>query len=176
MSEPAPGHTQRAVQAGHRHAAGALNVVVVTEDAVLVLGEQAQRLRALPVLEVDAAAGEDLVHGLHELLDEGVELLGREARLAQAQVKRIVEQLVVVGPAVEEDGEQRGRRHRCARGIELQLADRDSHSIRAEVAEAEDALPGAHAEESDVALGPVAEHVPQMPLAFYRYVEAAPRR
>src|SRR5215510_1921963 len=58
-------------QSGERHAAGPLNVVVVTADLVAVAGQQTDRVAARPVLEVDAAIREDLLHRVHELAHEG---------------------------------------------------------------------------------------------------------
>ena len=81
---------QRVDQSGERHAGRALDVVVVAADFVAVAGEQVNRVAARPILEVDAAAREHLLHRLHEFVDEGVEFLGRGARLAQPEIKRIV--------------------------------------------------------------------------------------
>ena len=43
------------------------------------------------VLELDAAAREDFLHGGHELVEEVVVLSPPDARLAQAEVERIVQ-------------------------------------------------------------------------------------
>ena len=83
------GDLERVDQPRERHAAGALYVVVVAGDLVAVAGEQRDRIRTCPVLEVDAALRENLLHGIHELVNECVQLLGRRAMLPQSDVERI---------------------------------------------------------------------------------------
>ena len=154
----------RVDEARHGDAARPLDVVVVAADLVLVLREQPEGVGALPVLEVDAAPREDVLHGLHELVDQRVELLGRRAGLAKAEVQRVVEEGMVVGPAVEMHRQESLGRDRRARRVELQLADGDAHPVGAEIAEAEDALAAGHADEPDVALRPVPEDVAHVAL------------
>ena len=87
------------------------------------------------------------------------QLGGRDARLAQAQVERVVEQLSVVGADVDVHRQQVLRRHGGAGGVELQLADRDTHAVGAQVAQAEDALAGGDADDAHVLLRPVPQHL-----------------
>ena len=126
-----------------------------------------------PVLEVDAAVREDLLHRLHELVHEGVQLLGRGAPPPQAEVERIVEIGLVVGAGVEVHRQQALRRHAGRRRVELQLADGDAHAVGAQVAQAEDAAAVGHADDAHVLDRPVAQHLLDVPLARDRQVHAA---
>ena len=49
--------------------------------------------------------------------------------------------------------------HAGAGGVERQLADRNAHAVRAEIAEAQDALAVADDDDRDIALRPVGEHL-----------------
>jgi hypothetical protein len=60
--------------------------------------------------------------------------------LSQAEVERVVEQALIVGADVEDDGQAELRRHAGAGGIEREFAERDAHPSGAEIAETEDAL------------------------------------
>ncbi len=160
-------------QPGERHAGRALDVVVVAADLVAVARQQVDRVAARPVLEVDAAEREHLLHRLHELVHEGVQFLGRGARLPQPEVERVVEIRLVVGAGVEVHRQQALRRHAGRRRVELQLADGDAHAVGAQVAQAEDAAAVGHADDAHVLDRPVAQHLLDMPLARDRQVHAA---
>ena len=75
----------RGDQSGQHHAGRALDIIVVAAHLVAIAGQQVDRVAARPVLEVDAAEREHLLHRLDELVHERVELLGRRARPPQAQ-------------------------------------------------------------------------------------------
>ena len=66
---------ERAVQACDCYATGALNVVVVAGDLVDIASQEANGVRALPVLEVDSAPRIEFLDSVDEFLDEGIELL-----------------------------------------------------------------------------------------------------
>ena len=110
-----------------------------------------------PILKVNAALREHLLYGLDELVHEGKELGGRGACLAHAQVKRIVQILLVVGAGIEIHGQQVLRRHARTGGVELQLADGDAGAVSAQIAEAEDASAVRDADEPDILLRPVSQ-------------------
>ena len=163
----------RVDHAGQRDARRALHVVVIDAVFVAVALQQMDRVAARPVLEVDAALREHLLHGFDELVHERIEVLGRRTRLAQAQVQRIVQVLLVVGArhrGTSAAGIAAARR-RC--GIELQLADRDAHAVGAEVAQAEDAAAVGDADEPHVLLRPVPQHLLHVAAARDRKVHAA---
>jgi hypothetical protein len=56
-----------------------------------VAGTQADRICPGPVLEMDAAIGEDFLNRVHELVNEGVQLLEQGPMLPQADVEWIAE-------------------------------------------------------------------------------------
>ena len=101
VRELAAGDPQRAEHADQRRAGGALDVVVVAAHLVAIAVEQPHRVDTGPILEVDAAAREHLLHGFDELLDQGVALRHRRPRRADAEIERVVEQRLVVGAEVE---------------------------------------------------------------------------
>jgi hypothetical protein len=156
-----------------RDAGRPLNVVVVAEDPVGIPVEEPDRVGPLPVLEVDTAPREDLLDGLHELLDELVQLPLGGGLHAEPEVERVGAERVVGRADIEDHGQEAPGRHGGAGRVELQLSDRDPHSVRPDVAEAQDASPRGHADEADVALGPVAEHLGDAALHLPRDVEAA---
>ena len=92
------------------------------------------------VLELHQRVREVRGRGQHELLDQRIVIGFADPALRQADVERVVEQLLVLGADVERDGEARLRMHAGASGVERQLADGDAHAVRAEIAQAEDAL------------------------------------
>lgn len=159
VGEAAAGLVHRGGDTGEHDRRGALDIVVVAEDAVAIALKHADRVGALPILEVDAAVREDFLHGLDALCGQRVELGFRQRLLARAHVERIGAQLLVRGADVEEHRQQARRRDGCACGVELQLADRDAHPVRADVAESENPAAGRHADEAHIALRPVAQHV-----------------
>src|SRR6478672_13483142 len=86
---------------------------------------------------------------------EGEILFAAHAVLAQALVKRIIEQDLVVGANVEDDGQTVLRRHAGAGGVERELADGDAHAAGAKIAETEDALAVGDDDETHVLFRPV---------------------
>ena len=93
----------------------------------------------------------------HELLDQRVVVGAGQPRLLQAEVERVAAQLRIVGADVEQDRQAQVGMHARARRVERELAHRDAHAVRAEVAEAEDALAVGHHDDRDVAPRPVGE-------------------
>ena len=89
--------------AGHGHGRGALDVVVVAADPVAVAGQERHGMEIREVLELDATAREDFLHGRHELFEEGVVFVPPHARLTQPEVERIGQQRFVVGADIESD-------------------------------------------------------------------------
>ena len=99
-----------------------------------------------PVLEVDAALRKHLLHRFDELVYERIEFLRWRPRPAQAEIEGIVEVLLIVRSRVEIHRQKPLGREPSARGVELELADRNPHAVGAEVAEAEDAPAIGHGE------------------------------
>ena len=159
-------------QPGQHHRRRALNVVVEHPGPVAVPTEERERVWRAEVLELDQGAGEDLLHRLHELVHQLEVPLATEPGLGKADVLGGRPQRFVVGPHVEHHGKAARGAQAPARGVEHELPDRDPHSVRAEIAEAEDALAVGDHHDGDVALGPVAEHLPHPPAIPRRHVQS----
>ena len=150
---------------------GALDVVVVREVALAVLGEQREGVVRVEVLELqEAARAEELARRAEELADERflavVGLVDRRARrrllgdavglgagvqlvVADRQPRRVA--LGAVAAGVDDHRDRAARVEAAAHGVQVELAHRDAHPPRAEVAEAEDAA--AVGEDDALALG-----------------------
>ena len=157
VGERAARDLERTEDAAEGDGRGALDVVVEAAHAVAVAGQQGRRVGLGEVLELDAGVREDLLHGEHELLQEVVVGIARQARLAEPEVERVGEQLLVVRPDVEHDRQRQLGRHAGARGVQGQLADRDAHAVGPEVTQPEDPLAVRDDDEAHLVLGPVAQ-------------------
>ena len=60
-----------------------------------------------------------------------------------------------------------------AGGVQGELADRDAHAVRAEIAEAEDALAVGDDDDADVAMGPILQDLPDSPAILEGNIEPA---
>ena len=166
-------HLGRVDHARERDARSALDVIVKDAGLVAIALEEMHCVDAGPVFEVDAALREDFLHGLDELVDEGIEVFRRRPTLAQAEVERIIEVLLVVRTRVEVHRHEPLRRY-CGRGrVELELSDRNTHAVRAEVTETEDAATVGDANEAHILDGPIAQNFLHMATALDRKVHAA---
>ncbi|QBZ60301.1 hypothetical protein PoMZ_07241 [Pyricularia oryzae] len=126
---------------GREHdAPGALDVVVEDGRAGAVRVEDAAGVGHAKVLKVNDGAGEEVPGSGDELADQRVVLLPPHATLPQAQVQRVVEQALVVGAAVEDDGEGAVRVQACAKRGQDELGDADEDAATALVADAQDLL------------------------------------
>jgi hypothetical protein len=90
--------------------------------------------------------------GFHELFDEGVVRFAACARLAKAEIERVLQKYRVVCPDVDRDGKAKLWRNSGARCIERQLSDRNAHTAYSEVTKAEDPLAISYHEETHVLL------------------------
>ena len=90
---------------------------------------------------------------LDVVVDEGVVLRALDARLRDAEVERVVEQLLAVGADVEHHGEGARGVDAGGRGVDVELADGDLDAADAPVADAQDALGVGRDDQVDV-LGP----------------------
>ena len=165
-------HAGRPEEPGHRDRGGALDVVVEAADPVPVALEQGDRGLVGEVLELDARAGEDLLHSLDELIDEVEVLLARHAQVSRTGIERIREKGLVVGAHVEHHRQACLGRHAGARGVQGKLADGDPHAAHAQVAQPEDAFAIGDDDEPHVPFGPVAQDLGHAPLAAHADVQA----
>src|SRR5439155_9802508 len=87
-----PGDAQGAVDAGERHAGGALDVVVEGADLVAISREDRDRVEIGEILPLDAAFRIELLDRRREFVDKSDILFAAHAMLPQALVERVVEQ------------------------------------------------------------------------------------
>ncbi len=173
LAERPPGGARRGVEPGQRHPGGALDVVVERADPVAVALEDAEGVLGREVLPLEQRVGEDLLHRVDELGDERLVLGAAQPRPVESGIERRLPQLDVLGADVERHRQAARRVDPGAGGVERQLAHRDAHPLRAEVAEAEDPLAVGDHEDLDVAVGPVLEQLPHPAAVLGRDVEAA---
>src|SRR5262245_59805175 len=76
VADFAAGDLEGGDQSRERHAARALNIVVVAAHLFAVARQEVHRVAACPILEVDAAVWKYLLYCFHELVYKGIELLG----------------------------------------------------------------------------------------------------
>jgi hypothetical protein len=163
----------RVDHAGKRDTGSTLHVVIVDAVLIAITLQQVDGVHSGPILEVNAAFREHLLYGLDELVHEGKELGRRGACLTHAQVKGIVQILLVVGAGIEIHGQQVLRRHARTGGVELQLADGDAGAVGAEIAEAEDAPAVRNTDEPDILLRLVSQDLLHAAAAGCRQIHAA---
>jgi hypothetical protein len=114
------------------------------------------------------------LHRLHKLFDQRIKLLLRRGRLAQAEIERIGAQRLVDRADVASSTGSRQLGGTAAHTVlELQLADRDAHTVSANVTEAENAPPCRNADEAHVPRRPVAQHLGDAAFHLARDVHAA---
>src|SRR5258708_37514304 len=123
--------------------------------------------------EMNGAVRERILDRLDELVHEGKEFVGRRARLAYAQIKRIVQVLLIVGTGIEIHGEQVLRWHARAGGVQLQLADWDTGAVSPEVSETENAAAVRGTNKPNVLLRPVFQDFLDLAPARHREIHAA---
>ena len=169
----AAGYLQGIDQARERYACCPLNVVVIAANLIAITGKELDRIGAGPVLKVDTAVREHLPHRIHKLVHECVKLLGRRTVLTQSDVQWIFEILFIIGAGIEVHGQQPLRRDARSRGIKLQFANGDTHSVGSQIAEAKDPARIGYADEPHVLNGPVAKHFLDVTLASDRKVHSA---
>mmetsp|Transcript_25597 Transcript_25597/g.80132 ORF Transcript_25597/g.80132 Transcript_25597/m.80132 type:complete len:512 (+) Transcript_25597:550-2085(+) len=155
---------------------GALDVIIEAGALVLVLVQEAEGVLVAKVLELQqhlvavlvARSRDELVHEL---------IVGRAAIavVAQPDVARVGEELLVVRANVDVHRQAGARVDAGAGRIERQLADGDAHAIHAEVAEPEDTLAVGEDDGGNVLLRPVVQHLADVTLVPQTQVEA-PRR
>ncbi len=120
--------------ARQRDGCGALDVVVIGADLVLVTREQRDGIEVREVFPLDAAFRMQLLRGFHELVHERVIFVAPDTFLTQAEIKRIVEQVAVIGAHIQHHRQAILRRYARARGVEREFADRNAHPAHAQIA------------------------------------------
>ena len=108
------------------------------------------------ILELDHDAGEGFARRGDEFVDELVIGSTGQALLTHTDIVGVVQQGLVVGADIQHHRQAELRMDAGAGGIERQFADRDTHSIGAEVAEAQDTLTVGD-DDQPCRIGPVAQ-------------------
>jgi hypothetical protein len=140
LRQPDAGQSDGGEHRSKHDGSRALDVVVERADLVGVAVQDPVGVTGAEVLPVQHRVGEELVHRLHEGLDELVVALTAHAGVLLTQIQVAVEQAEVVGADVDHHGDRAARMDAGRRGVHAQLADRDLDSPDALVADAEDAL------------------------------------
>ena len=97
--------------------------------------------------------------GRDEGFDEVVVLLPADAMVLPADIDGVVEQGLVIGAHVEQDGQAVLRGNAAESGIESHFADRNANAAGALIAEAEDALAVADHDAAHIVIARVGEHL-----------------
>ena len=140
-------------QAGQDDGPSPLDVVVEARQAVPIGVEDAHRVVLLEVLPLEDGRREDPGDCPHERLDDRFVCRAAQSRRPVTQVERIVQELLVVGPDIERDGQCLGRIDAGGRRIQGQLPNRDRHPAGPLVAKAQDAFIVGNDDQTDVVAG-----------------------
>uniref|UniRef100_A0A182JE73 Uncharacterized protein n=1 Tax=Anopheles atroparvus TaxID=41427 RepID=A0A182JE73_ANOAO len=168
------GEALRGEQAGHRHRCRALDVVVERAVRVAELVQEAERVVVAKVLELDERVLAVPLHdGLHELVDELVVLRALHARVPQADVQWILQQVLVVRADVDHDRQTLVRRNAGEGRVERELTDRNAHTAGTQIAQPENALTVRHDDRAHVRFRPVAQHIVHVPTVVDRHEQTA---
>ena len=136
---------------------GSLDVVVEGAEAVAIALEQPRGIDAGKVFPLEQDVRPAFFDGGNERLDKVVVLLPAHALVLPADIDGVVEQGLVVGADVEQDGQAMLRRNAGERGVEGHFADGNAHAARALIAEAENAFAVADDDAAHVVVARVGE-------------------
>ena len=138
--EPLGAATHRHEQAGERHGAGALDVVVERAQLVAIPRQQPRGVSLGEVFPLEQHPGKAPLHPSDEGVDERVVAVAGDPAVPPSEIQRIAQQFFVVGPDVEQDRQRRRGMNPGAQRVERELSDWNAHSADAQVAQAENAL------------------------------------
>uniref|UniRef100_A0A1I8I0U8 Sigma non-opioid intracellular receptor 1 n=1 Tax=Macrostomum lignano TaxID=282301 RepID=A0A1I8I0U8_9PLAT len=164
------GHRSRASDFPRQRTSHALTLDVIVEHAIVVavLLQESERIGVAEILELhEAAAAVGPHHGLHEGVNEFIVLGAADPRHAQAAVHGVADQLFAVAANVQRDGQAVAGVDAGQGRIQAELANRDAHAVRAQIAQAKDSLAVCHHDGADVVLRPVAQNFIDVVLVEY---------
>eukprot|EP00162_Nutomonas_longa_P011981 comp20848_c0_seq1/m.43226 comp20848_c0_seq1/g.43226 ORF comp20848_c0_seq1/g.43226 comp20848_c0_seq1/m.43226 type:complete len:302 (-) comp20848_c0_seq1:206-1111(-) len=139
------------------HCACALDVVVEAEMVVSVALEHLVCDCGREVLELHTDLWPSCAHRVHEFVDDFKVLVARDALLADAEIPIVAEQPVVVCADIEHHG-QHARGMQACGNVQCALADRNSHPVRAKIAQSKDASAVCDNDDVDFFFGPIIYH------------------
>ncbi len=166
-------HAQCCENPSKHDGCGALDVVVKAGHTVAITRKNRRRVWEREVFELNARTRKHFLYGRDERLDKFVILSTCDATLAQAQIKRIGKQALVVRAHVQRDRQRKMRRNAGARCIKREFADRDTHAVHAEIAESQNSFAVSDNDETDIGLRPVAQDFLELLLAIDREIQTA---
>ena len=150
---------ERGEDAGANDPRGSLDVVVEAGETVAIVVEEPNRVVLFEVLPLQQGVWVNGFDRADERLDESDVSVSSQPPLGIALVEGIVQQLLVVCPAVERYRQRQPRVQAGSGHIESELADGNAHPACSLVAESEDALVVGDDDEADSRLAGVAEHL-----------------
>ena len=159
ITDRAVGLAQSRQHGGHGHRGRALDVVVERAQVVAIAIEQEMGVVFGEVLPLQHHVREDLLHGLDERVDERVVVRPDDAFVPPAEIVGVVASRFVVRADIEHDRQCGGRVDAAARRVQRQLADRDPETVRALVAQTEDAFTVGDDDHGDLVVGDRPQHL-----------------
>src|SRR5262249_9564505 len=102
-----------------------------------------------------------------------IQFVRRDARLAQTEIEWVVDQGLIRRAAVHMHRQKVPGRHGGAGRVELQLADRNTHAVCAQIAEAQNPPAGGETDHAHVSLWPVPQYLFYAPFVLKREIESS---
>src|SRR6266481_3442590 len=133
-------HLDRADNCPQCNRCGHLDVVVKGQQFVAIAIEDGSGVRSRKVLPLQARSWQLLLDRLHELIDEVVVGLARNAFMTPAEVLRIVEPFFVVRADVQDDRQRSFRTNAANARVERELANRDAEPACALITDTQNAF------------------------------------
>mmetsp|Transcript_34474 Transcript_34474/g.67457 ORF Transcript_34474/g.67457 Transcript_34474/m.67457 type:complete len:225 (+) Transcript_34474:634-1308(+) len=117
-----------------------LNVVVERADLVAILLEEAEGVGVAEVLKLNQNPRVPCVELREHLLHKLIIFLPHHSLVRQPSVVLVVEELLIVGSNVSDDGKASFGVNARACRVEIQFSHRDAHAVCAEIAQAQNTL------------------------------------
>eukprot|EP00126_Sphaerothecum_destruens_P011877 Sdes_comp20967_c0_seq1m18903 len=149
--------SEGAKHAGQSNGACALDVIVEGAEFVLVAIEKRLCIVGFKVLKLDHSLGPFQINRGHKLVHQVKIRLPLQPPMAQSQIERILKKRLVVGAHVNHHGEAFEGVDAASSYIQRELPDGDRHSVRPQIAQAEDAAAVGDHDDIDIIVGGVSE-------------------
>ncbi len=130
--------------------------------------QQAERIGVAEILELNQRVRVAVLHGVDEFLDQVVVGFAALAVAQQADVERVFEQRFVVSADIDRDRQALVWVDARTGDVQRQLAHRDTHTLRAEIAQAEDAFSIRDDDDSHIGCIPIVQDLAHPPAVFDR--------
>jgi hypothetical protein len=123
------------------------------------------------ILEMDQSVRETIPRSLHELVDKSVVLLAAHTRVLQAEVLVVVQQVFVVGSAVQNYGQGAVGVDARAQRVQHQFRNRDQHAANTLVADPENLLAVADSYDINIIVPGILHRLLQIRLNLIRAID-----